>query len=103
MTNFRNGDLVSIQGTVESASAHSAEIVINVGGDDFQKVCVANRLVTLVRPLLKPGDIVSRTDFYDKATYLVIGVRKDRAWVESSTGYQTLPTANLVVVERGNG
>jgi hypothetical protein len=94
MTKFRKGDVVSIEVTVASDYIHNDTTKVMAGGyNDFFIECAG---MTMVRPVLKNGDMVWNRQLQHFGT--ILSIHGELLWVEADSG--TFPTWLIGDVDR---
>jgi|SRR6185369_13872461 len=84
MTAFRKGDVVTIQGTIDSGFVHEGKIKVRI--EPYSDVYANVADIKMVRPVIEVGDSVTYpADGYKSGE--VLAIIDGWCWVMLSTGY----------------
>lgn len=84
MTEFRKGDVVTVQGTVEYH--YGLDVEVKIEGNDSKAVSLRPEQLTLVRRDFNVGDRVIGGGIYYSVLGAIVAIDNNAAWIRDDDG-----------------
>ena len=86
MNDLRNGDTITVELIYVHDAMNDDDNIIAASKKDGQFIVVGKKDITKVQHAFSIGDKVKEANSNDDTIYTVIGIHKERIWVENKYG-----------------